>query len=217
MSIFVPDPAQIGCPRRPHGHLPRARRNASKSNACPGRVLHAVTAPPPLLHMCWCSISRWDNLKLSPLPHSLASTPLHSLRLSVSLQLAPPSLSSTDTTIAARYPEQLAWMSIVAGPSSRLSPIVVAWEFGRPQRRFLVDGVAPDPEAGFRLPSGYNKKQLRVPDVKPRLIWIVLLGCGVIHGKSRVPGARSVFLFFSFADFMDELWKCIEIRRKVVK
>ena len=74
MSKFGTDPAQIGFPRRPHGHPPRARRNAPKSNACAGRVLHAVTAPPPLLHMCWCSISRWDSQKGSPLRHSLAST-----------------------------------------------------------------------------------------------------------------------------------------------
>jgi len=45
----------------------------------------------------------------------------------------------------------------------------------------------------------------------------VFLGCGVIDGKSRVPGARSVSHFFCFADFMDEIWKYIEIHRKLIK
>ena len=31
-------------------------------------------ASPPLLHICWCSISWWDSQKCSPIPHSLAST-----------------------------------------------------------------------------------------------------------------------------------------------
>jgi len=45
----------------------------------------------------------------------------------------------------------------------------------------------------------------------------VLLGYDAILGKARVPGARFVFFSFVFADFMDELWKCIEIHRIVVK
>jgi hypothetical protein len=45
----------------------------------------------------------------------------------------------------------------------------------------------------------------------------VFVGCGVILGKARVPGARSVFFSFVFADFMDKLSKCIVICRKVIK
>jgi len=45
----------------------------------------------------------------------------------------------------------------------------------------------------------------------------VFVGCGVIPENSRVAGARSVFFSFVFADLMDELWKCIEIHRKIVK
>ena len=58
-------------------------------------------------------------------------------------------------------------------------------------------------------------KQLRVPDAKPRRI--VLMGCSVIHEN---PGFQVQYLFsfsFVFADFMNELWKCIVIHRIVVK
>jgi len=47
-----------------------------------------------------------------------------------------------------------------------------------------------------RRTSGSNKKQPRVPDAKPGLV-----GYCVIHGKSRVPGERSVSFSFVFADF----------------
>ena len=57
--ISVP-PSLLRCP-------PRARRNADASS------MHQC-APPPLLHMCWYSISRWDSQRCSPLPHSLALT-----------------------------------------------------------------------------------------------------------------------------------------------
>jgi hypothetical protein len=40
--------------------------------------------------------------------------------------------------------------------------------------------------------SCWNKKQPRVPDAKPRFMFV---GCCVILGNSRVPGERSVFLF----------------------
>jgi len=45
----------------------------------------------------------------------------------------------------------------------------------------------------------------------------VFVGCGVIYGKSRDPEAKVISFSVGFADFMDEVWKCIVIHRKVVK
>jgi len=66
--------------------------------------------------------------------------------------------------------------------------------FSRHVRSLLVS-------LGRRGTSGSNKKQLRVPDAKLRRIWIVFVDYGVILRKARVPGARSVFLFFCFCIF----------------
>jgi len=60
-------------------------------------------------------------------------------------------------------------------------------------------------------------KQLWVPDAKPRLIGIVLMGCSVIHENPGFP-VQDLFSFsLGFADFMVEIWKYIVIHRKVLK
>ena len=174
MSKFCPDPAQISFPRRPQGHPPRARRNASKSNACPGRVLHAVTALPPLLRMCWCSISRWDSQKGSPLRHSLAST-------SSSTPCSPSSSSQQVFEYAPPWPwpTSRARAPAAAGCSRpRPGPGVAMASRGQAASLLPPDALQQDPMPAMSLPplfgegrregtSGYNIKQLRVPDAKP--------------------------------------------------
>ena len=168
-------------------------------------LLHA--SPAQAKHLSACAVSSW--LRRAPFPApTIAGAP------------PPPG--------ADRRRRLLPWLGRHGHSSGHpRRPAGAWWSRGAPPTTpspptwppFAGTGSAPaSPLFPFASEtSGYNMKQLRVPDAKPRLIWIVFLGCGGIHRNSRVPEAKVFSFFFCFSIFLGELWKCIEIYRKVVK
>jgi hypothetical protein len=62
---FSPEKAQNRLPRRPLRCAPRARRNVSKGNACPGRVHHAQRPHLHLMNPC-CPLAVCEARERSP-------------------------------------------------------------------------------------------------------------------------------------------------------
>ena len=163
-------------------------------NAWRGRGCHARVCP---LLLC-CSprappharLSKWRS---TPTPSSSLSTP-------GSLSPSPYDHSRAEPPWPAAMPHGLAWPSHHEAPRAKLSGLMDAGKSpGAPPPLPRRRRGHHWPESA--KPTVWNLRNLRVPDAKPRLIWIVFVGCGVINRKYRVPGARSVFLFFCFCRF----------------
>ena len=144
--------------------------------------------PPPLLHMCSCSISRWDSQRRSPLPHSLALT---SSALPLSPQRSPrPPLcpfrrhsrwrcvapSAVALLLLPAVARSLAWPWLAAARAGRPATAVagdhscVSLKLGHPAGSLLSKGEEEGSRFRIRNNSGF---QMGSQDSYEYCLWAV--------------------------------------------